>query len=185
MQIIDLTFYLEQAPVYSGHPKPGVAQIATIEEEGWNELKLNLTSHSGTHIDAPFHMLREGKKLDEFPLEHFIGEGIVLDIREGEPDLSEIKEGDIVLFCAGEDGALSEKTALGLLDKKVKMVGIDSPSPDKPPFEIHKLLMKNDILIVENLFNLERILGKRCMLYILPLKLRDADAAPCRAVAVL
>jgi kynurenine formamidase len=185
MTVIDLTMSLDEAHAYPGEPEPGMSGLATLDKEGWNSTQLTLTSHSGTHIDAPYHLLPEGKRLGDFPLETFMGEGIVLDIRSGEPDLSNVKEGDIVLFCAGEDGILDESTALSLIEKKVKMVGVDSPSPDKPPFTVHKLLLKNDILIVENLFNLERLLGKRCMLYILPLKFGGADGAPCRAVAVL
>jgi kynurenine formamidase len=185
MRIIDLTLPLEKAEAYPGDPPMESSKLSTIATEGYNSRKLAITSHSGTHIDAPYHLLPEGRRLDDFPLETFMGEGIVLDLRSGSPELSLVKENDIVLFCAGEDGAISENLAQALIGKKVKMVGIDSPSPDRPPFPVHKMLLGNDIPIVENLFGLERILGRRCMLYILPLKLGDADGAPCRAVAVL
>ena len=67
----------------------------------------------------------------------------------------------------------------------MKIVGIDSFSPDNEPFEVHKMFFKNEILIVENLVNLEKLNGKRFKCYIFPLKIQDADGAPCRVVGVL
>ena len=184
MKIIDLTVKIdEKLPVYPGDPKPELKKISTTESHGWNSEKLVMSSHAGTHMDAPFHMIEKGKKLDEFPVDHFCGEGIVLDINN---DLSKIRENDIVLFCTGnaEAAFLDKSTVLKLIEKKVKIVGIDSPSPDAPPFDIHKMLFQNNILIVENLTNLEKLKGKRCTFFILPLKI-NASGAPCRAIAVL
>jgi kynurenine formamidase len=65
------------------------------------------------------------------------------------------------------------------------MVGLDSYSPDNEPFEIHKMLLKRDILIVENLVNLDRLVGKRFRCYVMPLKIQDADGAPCRVIGII
>ena len=67
----------------------------------------------------------------------------------------------------------------------VKIIGLDSFTPDKEPFETHKLLFTKNICIVENLVNLKQLVGKKFECTILPLKLANADGAPCRVVAKL
>ena len=174
--IIDLTMeFGENTPVYPGDPKPLFQQSATIEKNGYNAKKITFETHFSTHIDAPFHMIPDGKKLSEFPIETFTGRGMVFD---GNPE--KIDEGDIVFF----QGKITEETAKELIRKKVKMVGTDQMSPDDSPYPVHKLLLQNNILIVENLTNLDKIIGKRCTFFVLPLKI-NGDAAPCRAIALL
>ncbi len=199
MNIIDLTLPINnKTPSFPGDPKPEIKQIATIKVEGWNEKRITIGSHFSTHIDAPFHMLEEGKKLDEYPIEKFIGEAMVIDVKNQiNPNLDAIKKDDIVFFHTGHakemhsnnyfrrDHILSIETAQELIAKGIKIVGLDAFSPDNEPFEVHKLLLKNDILIVENLINLDKLIGIRFMCYILPLKIMDADGAPCRVIGVL
>ena len=78
---------------------------------------------------------------------------------------------------------ITEKTANELTQKKAKMIGLDSWTPDNAPYTLHKLLFKHDILIVENLVNLDQLVGKRFQCHVLPLKILDADGAPCRVIA--
>jgi kynurenine formamidase len=195
MTIIDLTMPIdEKTPVYPGDPKQVIEQIATIKEDEWNEKRFTFNSHFSTHIDAPFHMIEDGKKLDEFLLETFIGKAIVI---ENNSDTSEVEEGDIVFVYTGNaENTFSEsyftnkpffeeEFAKKLTQKKVKIVGIDSYSPDAKPFEIHKLFFKHNIPIVENLTNLKQLIGKRFSCTILPLKIKDADGAPCRVIAIV
>src|SRR3989344_5450748 len=190
MKIIDLTMPLDaNTPVYPGDPKPKITIAATIERDGCNGKHLEFNSHFGTHIDAPFHMLADGKKLDEFPLEKFIGEIIV--------DLSQVKRGDIVFFWTGNTDkaytaeffenipVISLQTAKELCARGAKIIGIDSYTPDKEPFLTHKELLAHEILILENLVNLEKVAGKRFECIIMPLKIADADGAPCRVIARL
>ncbi len=193
----------ENTPVCPGDPKQKIWQQATIAKEGWNEKRLEFSSHFGTHIDAPFHMLENGKKLDEFQPEKFVGEAIVIDARKTNSKneiiakLEKVKENDIVLFYTGRtkkmnspqffenNPVISLETAGQLAEKKVKIVGLDSYTPDNEPFETHKLLFRNGILIVENLVNLEGLIGKRFVCHILALNIKNADGAPCRAIATL
>ncbi|VVB66207.1 Kynurenine formamidase [Candidatus Gugararchaeum adminiculabundum] len=196
MKIIDLALPLnERTPVFPGTPKPKFEQLASIEKDGWNEQKFTITTQIGTHIDAPFHMLASGKKLHEIPLENLCGEAVVIDAR-GEtseskksipPNLAQVKPGDIVLFCTGANAKaqIGTQTARELIKKKIKLFGIDSPSPDSSPYEIHHLFFQNNIPIVENLTNLEKLIDKRFFCCILPLKLENSDGAPCRAIGVL
>ena len=133
-------------------------------------------------------------------MEKFVGECIVLDVRgqkEIEANLDSIKKGDVVFFLTSHSDkvyekdyftstpVLTQKTAQELVDKKIKIVGLDSPTPDNEPYTLHKLFFKHDILIVENLVNLKKLEGKRFQCYILPLKIKDGDGAPCRVIGVI
>lgn len=198
MTLIDLTMYLnEETPVYPGDPKPTFTKIAEKAEQGYSDYALHINTHFGTHIDSPWHMLEGAKKLKDFPITAFTGEAVLLDCRnqkEINADVSEVKNSDIVLLRTDHtkniheadyftaNPTISFKLAEKLVEKKVKMVGIDSFSPDNPPFQIHKLLLSNDVLILENLVNLDKISAKRFKLYAFPLKLEN-DGAPTRAVA--
>jgi kynurenine formamidase len=190
MKVFDLTMLISpDTPVFPGDPKPEIEQLTNFSEDGWNSKKLSFPSHFGTHIDAPYHMTEDGKKLEQFPPESFFGTGVVLNAKA--PDLELVEKGDIVFFFTDPkkefvgEPSLSIETTQALVRKKVKMIGLDSSSPDVSPFHVHKILFENNILLVENLVNLRQLLGKRCTFYVLPLKIKDSDGAPCRAIAII
>ncbi len=199
MKIIDLTMPLDtRTPVYPGDPKPIFEQSASIEQEGYNTFSIKLNSHMGTHIDAPDHFIKNGKTLDKFPLDRFIGNGIIVNAK-GKKEINsfeeKIRKNDIVIFYTSHskniyrnyfDNApfISEKVAKRLARIKPSIVGIDSFSVDKEPFNVHKILLKNNVLILENLVNLDKLINKKFKVIVLPLKL-SLDASPCRAVAVV
>ncbi len=204
MKILDLTIpFDERAPVYPGAPSPKISNLFTLDKNGFNELMLKFPTHVGTHIDAPFHFIKNGKKLSDFDISHFIGEAIVFNCRNqkeaslSESELSEVKKDDFVFFHTGHSinylqsdyfsdyPVISEKTAEALVAKKVRVVGIDSPSPDKEPFGVHKVLLGNSVLILENLFNLSEITSKRFKCIIAPLNIKNGDGAPCRVIAMV
>ncbi len=205
MRYIDLTMPLsEETPVFSSAtPRVLITPLATMKTNGSNELLLKLSTHSATHIDAPFHMMENGKKLDEFGIETFVGDAIVIDcfnqqeISISEDDFQRIRENDIVFFYTGHSNdyasekytsaypVISKGTADKLVSKKVKMVGIDTLSPDRAPFEVHQILLSKEILIVENLVNLAHLVDKRFTACVLPLKIKDSDGAPCRVIAMV
>ena len=84
MEIIDLSVPIDdKTPVYPGDPKQEITHISSVEKDGWNEHRLTFNTHFSTHIDAPWHMIKDGKKLSEYPLERFIGDGVVVDVRKG------------------------------------------------------------------------------------------------------
>jgi len=162
-----------------------------------------MSLHVGTHIDAPAHMIQGGKQLSDYPIEKFIGKAILVDARDHDSldqtilAHSVIEQNSIVLFYTGWDRyffADSEryfkqhpvftlKLVQELIKSKIKMVGFDLPGPDRWPFELHKILLKNDTLIAENCTNLERLLdATKIELYALPLAIA-ADGAPARVVA--
>lgn len=74
MKIIDLSHLLHRdMPVYPGTERLSFRQISTLEKDGFRETKLTFTSHAGTHVDAPGHMLHSGLSLDTMKIAHFFG----------------------------------------------------------------------------------------------------------------
>jgi len=199
MAIIDLTLSItDKLPVFPGDKSPSIEPAATIANQGWNALRYSFGTHFATHIDAPFHMLEDGKKLTDFPPEAFLGEAIVIDVRGQaiiQDQLENVREGDFVFFHTGHihnifgnyfegNPVISPETAQLLVNKKVRIVGLDSFTPDGAPYNEHKLFFSNDILIVENLVGLETLTKERFEVIIAPLKIDNADGAPCRVFAL-
>lgn len=200
MKFVDLSVILnENTPVYPGDPKTKIAPAGILEKDGYEDHYISVGTHVGTHIDAPRHMIAGGKSLDQIKVEQFTGRGVYIKIENKTFDLNKIKEvdirvGDIVLFNTGMSEiyntanyfegypAISEEVAHYLVDKKVKMVGVDTCSVDHEEFITHKILLGSEILIIENLTNLEELAGEEFKIYAFPLKLQ-IDASPVRVVA--
>jgi kynurenine formamidase len=201
MKIVDLSVPVnENTPVYPSDPKPVIKPAGVFNKDGFNDHFVSVGTHVGTHIDAPLHMIADGKSLDQIPIEQFVGKGCYINAENGF-DLevikqTDIQEGDIVLLHTGiidryhepnyyEDyPEIPEDVARYLVEKKIKMVGMDMSGPDHPPHDIHKILLGGGVLIVENLANLDKLAGKDFTVYALPIKL-DLDGAPARVIAQL
>lgn len=201
MTIIDISHPLENnMPVYPGDPPVRLTEIVKETRDIHVTSMLQTCLHAGTHIDMPKHMLPDGRTAAEFPTDRFIGEGVLLDAR-GERIITmkdeyaeAVTSGSIVLLYTGFDRHFREESyytnypavdgalAAFLLSKNIKMLGIDTPAPDYPPFSFHKTLLANGVLVMENLANLQCLLGVKSFEVIaLPLKV-DAEASPVRAV---
>ncbi|MBI2036345.1 cyclase family protein [Candidatus Microgenomates bacterium] len=201
-KIIDLSVSLnEDTPVYPGDPKTKIEPMGVFNKDGYEDSYVCIGTHVGTHIDAPRHMVKGGKSLDKITIDRFAGRGVYIKVSDKKFDLEQIKKadiqkGDIVLFHTGMSAiyyqteyyndypAITEDIANFLIKKKVKMIGVDMCSPDYEPFPVHRILLKNDILIIENLTNLKELRGKEFRVYALPIKLQ-IDGAPARVVAEL
>ena len=210
MKVIDLTLEIsEKIPTFPGSPKPHFIQWETIAKDGYNLELLFLSTHTGTHIDAPFHFVKNGKKIHEITPERLVNEAVLIrigknsnrfiskiDIQNFEHKNGKIKNGSTVVFYTGwqknlnkefyftENPGLSVSAAKYLVSKKINMVGIDSPSIDlgtDSKFSVHHVLAKNNILIVENLANLGKIKSNNFHLITSPLKLKNATGSPIRA----
>ncbi|HSH31847.1 MAG TPA: cyclase family protein [Candidatus Saccharimonadales bacterium] len=197
--LIDLSVALnEQTPIYPGDPATSIKLAGDLDKDGYCDHYVSIGTHVGTHMDAPMHMLEGGQSLDKVPIKNFVGNGCYIEVQDG--DFSAIKsaniqEGDIVLFHTGmsdkyhDDAyfenypAMSEDIAQYLVEKKVKIVGVDECSVDnKDGFPIHKILLGGGTLIIENLTNLSQLKGKEFQVYALPIKLQ-IDGAPARVIA--
>lgn len=199
---IDLSHTIEDGmPVYPGDGGVKLYQDRFLDKDGFNNSRLETGMHAGTHLDLPSHFLDLNVSVDQLALERFVGTGCLLDVRNEQvidmkPEYeTKVQENDIVLLFTGfgrhlksesyftDHPVVDQRLAEFLAAKKIKMVGMDLPSPDREPFEIHRILLQADILIMENLTNLNLLLGVRNFEVIaFPLKVK-AEAALLRAVA--
>jgi arylformamidase len=199
MRIVDLTMTVgPRTPVLQYDPKPEFKQCAFAEKDGWNSHTLYFHTHLGTHVDAPWHMLPDGKRISDYAIDRFVGEAVLVDVRgqkELDADLKDVEAGDIIVLWTGQTKFIGSpeyfnasppvtmNLAKKIAEKKAGLVAIDAYSVDPPPSTIHKYFLSRDILIVENLINLDQIKKNRFKVVILPLKLDNLDGAPCRAIA--
>lgn len=184
------------------HPAPEFSEYATVFADGWEGTRLTLSSHTGTHLDAPSHFEDGAATIDEVPLDLLVGQAQVIHLRglgEGAAiapeDLGEIRS-TRVLVHTGWDAHLGDASAYferhpyltdaageHLLRHGVRLLGIDTPSVDyDPPSFVHHLILGAGGVIAEGLVNLARI-PDRCELIVLPLLLAGVDGSPVRAIA--
>jgi arylformamidase len=211
MQIIDLTQTLSpQMPVYPGTEPPVFEVGCSLEADGFVEKKLSFFSHTGTHLDAPAHLLPGGRTLDQFPVGQFVGPACCLDLSKQlgrsievadlEPYREALAQADFCLLHTGWsrlwgspayfDGypVLSTAAARWLCRFPLKGVGFDAISADpvsSADLPIHRILLGQGLVLIENLCNLDQLLAQRAIFSCLPLKLVEADGSPVRAVAML
>lgn len=209
MKVIDLSQKFENGMSQFPNTKPiHIEQIAQIKEGGFRITDFHSTVHNGTHCDASAHCVKDGKTIDELPLDTFVGEAIILDAdvedsREISPDIlegAEIKPGDIILIRTGyskywgqeryvyDSPHLSVELAEELSNLDIKSVGIDFISPDtvdSTTSPIHNILMKKGIPFIENLNNLNQIPASRVFFSAAPLLIDKSDGGLARAFAVV
>lgn len=215
MKIIDLTHGIcENISVFPGSSLPKIEKTSTVEKDGFNESLLTILSHTGTHVDAPRHIFSKGKSLDEFSVDSFIGKAFVVDTRKINPkedikikDINKesFKKADFILFYNGLDKKYGKKEFLTdypvpskeLIDlinvHNKKGIGFDVIGLDRlenENLDLHKRLFENnDIINIENLSNLDKIIdeiGEGLFTFVaLPLKFKNSDGAPVRAIGIL
>jgi arylformamidase len=206
-------------PVFNNCPQypdtnPRPAQIRLmymLAVQGVNKEIVQISTHTGTHCDAPYHFLDDGQTIDQIPLETYIGNATVLDLREKKPgeaieraDIEKHSEhiavGDIVLLNTGgghsrantarfltEYVYLSGEAAQALVDRGVKGVGIDAVSlggysdPAKAG-PPHRIMLGNGKFIVEELYFPDEVMdGKKRLFVAAPIKLQGCSGAWTRA----
>ena len=206
--ILDLTHTISAGiPVYPGTPQPRLFPAARMEQHGYRETQLSMFSHTGTHMDAPAHMLEAGATLDDLPVSQFCGRAAVLDVSHRDTISAEylrehstlLRCVDFVLFYTGweqkwpsadflTDGyaCLTAEAARYLISCGLKGVGTDAVSMDAlstETFPAHKTLLEGGLVLLECLC-LKKVAGRSDLqLFALPLKYENADGASVRAVA--
>ena len=209
--IIDLTHTITpDMPMYPGSASPAIEPTGSLTRNGYRETRLTIVSHTGTHMDAPSHMLARGSTLEVLPASQFCGRAVVLDVSDLPPRSiitadylralnGTIRSADFVLFYTGwekkwgtdayydDDFPVPDREAAQyLVSCGLKGVGTDALSVDTlrdEEFAAHKTLLEGGLVILESLC-LKKVAGRRdLMLFALPLKFENADGAPVRAIA--
>lgn len=210
MNIIDLSHFIcADMPVYSKDESPSFEITSSLEKDGYMVSKYVIYSHTGTHIDAPTHMLDSNINLNSMDINRFAGKATILDYSVCKSkcisidDIISYQERiAIVDFLIIKTGwsknwkesyyhdnypYLDNDTAEYLSSFNIKGVGIDTISVDRSDsknFPVHKKLLSKNIVIIENLTNLDSVHKKYFLFCAFPLKIKNADASPARVVAI-
>jgi kynurenine formamidase len=208
-KIIDLTAEIyDNALTMPMDPKCSVSEHCNLDTLGYNLARITLSTHQGTHLDAPFHLFDEGETVDKISLYKCIVRAIKVDLTYKKPkenisieDVLKyepfVDRGISLLFYTGWDKLypkkeffsdfpyVSKELAQWLAEKKVGLIGLDFPCPNITDWKIiHEILLGNSVLIVEGLVNMEELGEGEFTFFALPLKIRGRDGSPVRAIAI-
>ena len=189
--VIDISQELFGCVVFPGDPAPVRKSILSIKNgDGCNLTELSLCAHNGTHIDAPYHFLSNGKTVDQLPPEVFAGPAYVCSHQ------GEVTERDAVRMLslaaqagAGErlliagDAVVTAQAARIFAGAGLKLIGNESQTfgPPEAPAEVHRILLGAEVVLLEGI-RLQNVPEGRYLLCAAPLNLGGCDGAPCRAV---
>jgi len=209
LEIIDLTYNLENDMItYDApwHPSFSIEQLASIDKEGRDTRKVVFGTHTGTHIDAPRHFIKNGKTVENIPLNKLIGPVEIIDfshLAEKESVSLELiksvkfSKKMIFKFGWGEKWGnmkfyddypyFSKESVEYLVSNGIELIGHDTPSPDasyeKSDIDspIHKILLNSEVILVEYLANLNSVKTfDNWNIVVSPLRLKGADGSPSR-----
>jgi arylformamidase len=181
--IIDLTHIIDpDISVYPGSDHPVLKNTAFLEKHGFREKELTLSTHHGTHIDCPFHLLGEGFHTGNAAPDRFFGSGMVMDCRSIAPG-DDIPV-DILQPRKSEIAAVDFLLLLTGMDRYWKTPGYAGSYPVLTTGAAVSFLSK-DMIIIENLTGLEKILDKKFLFLCFPLRIEEGDGSPVRACAVM
>lgn len=190
MKIYDISQEVFSCAVYPGDPKP---EKQTLCSTGAGDL-YNLTSfamcaHNGTHVDAPFHFLHNGKTVDQMDLNTFVGECYVArhedDVTAADAeDILKKADGAERILIAG-NATVTTEAAEVFATGGIKLLGNEGQTvgPEDAPMQVHLILLSRGIALLEGIV-LDEVPEGRYFLSAAPLNLSGADGAPCRAYLI-
>jgi len=209
-RIVDLTLVIEPTVpdaarkfIVDHHPAL-VEPPGKVRPEGeWYIMSdVDMMTHVGTHIEVPYHCLKEGADLAQVPAEQLVGDAVILDLREARSEngvtleqvqaaaekAGGIRQGDIVIGHMGETDNFSTAALQWLVDQGMKLMGVNSGGvevhdPDHTNVN-HLLLFRAGIPLIENMANLDQLTRSRVELYALPIPGKKLDAFPLRVIAI-
>jgi arylformamidase len=210
LKVIDLTMEISSSMrVFPGSPQPSFITWSKFEIHGYSSEVMFLSTHTGTHIDAPSHFVQNSKTVDLLDVSRFVSHAVILKApKDADQKITpndfvncEIRANDTVVLATGWENqlesdrymsnnpGLSTEAADYLANTRVNAVAIDGPSIDRGTdnrFDSHGILLSNDIFIIENLCNLKELgTAKSFTLVVNPLKLVGASGSPVRAIGLL
>ena len=212
MPVIDLTQMVTNGmPVFPGSGPVIVKRVSNLDSEGYNELRMEISTHTGTHIDCGLHLLEEGFDTVMTETQRFYGKGLVIDCRSIphngiitvevlQPYESVIRQSEFVIFKTGwsrfwsdpqyfsDFPVLDDKAAAYLACFSLKGTGVDAPGfdpVDSVKLSVHKALLSKGIVLIENLTNLDALPDKGFIFCCFPLKIKGGDGSPVRAVGIV
>ena len=190
MKLYDITQELFSCKVYEGDPKPQLQRLLSMEDgERYNLSAFSLCAHNGTHVDVPAHFFKDGKTIEEIPLDSFVGFCSLLR-HEGDVSAADAEEmlekarnlgASERLLIAG-DAVVTAEAAAVFAEAGLKLIGNESQSvgPENAPMAVHKILLEQEIVLLEGVV-LTGIPEGRYLLNAAPLNTAGLEGSPCRA----
>lgn len=191
--IIDISQEVLSSKVYPGDPAPSMQRLSSMQEGAlYNLTAISMCAHNGTHVDAPFHFIEDGKTVEQMPLEAFVGDCYVVR-HEGDvtaEDAARIMEkaeslnASERILIAGK-ATVTAEAARVFAKAGTRLIGNESQTvgPEDAPMEVHQILLGAEVVLLEGVV-LNSVEEGRYWLSAVPLNLAGSDGAPCRAFLV-
>lgn len=195
MKIYDISQEVFSCRVYPGDPSPEKKVLCSMENgDLYNLTQFSMCAHNGTHIDAPFHFIKDGKTVDQVDLNIFVGMAYVAEhcgtvlaedaakIIEKAKKYGRKAEKRILIKGKAE---LSERAAEVFARAQILLFGNESQTvgPENAPMKVHQMLLGSGVVLLEGIC-LSSVSEGVYFLNAAPLNLSGADGAPCRAVLI-
>lgn len=195
MKIYDISQELFSCVVFPGDPAPRREVLSSMEEGAlYNLTALSLCAHNGTHIDAPYHFIQDGKTVEQLSLEKPVGwayvthESGILTAEDADRILAKAKEAHPESYkriLIGGKATVSEEAASVFAAAGIDLVGNESQTvgPEIAPMQVHLTLLGAEVVLLEGI----RLGGVPDGVYLLsaaPISLGGSDGAPCRAILI-
>lgn len=209
MRLIDLSHPLVHGqPSFPSDPKLSITEHGTIKTVKYNISQVTMGTHQGTHLDAMFHFVGDGKTIDQMPLDWFFGPARLLRLPKDageEITVDDLRPFEHLLTPGarivyetgwhrqfGGEGfftgfpSLTQDAARYLAGRRIRLLGMDTPTPSRDWYEVHHILLQApaEIVIVESLANLDQVPDEFTFIGF-PLNFQGRDGSPVRAVAVV
>lgn len=187
MKLYDISQEVFSCSVYPGDPKPEKQVLsATASGDLYNLTAFSMCAHNGTHIDAPFHFLKDGKTVEQMDLEAFVGACFVAR-HEGNVSAADAQSmlgkanGAARILIAGK-ATVTEEAAGVFARSGILLLGNEGQTvgPADAPMQVHRILLEQGIALLEGIV-LKHVPEGHYFLSAAPLNLAGSDGAPCRA----
>ena len=191
--VYDISQEVLSCKVYPGDPVPCIKRESSISEGAiCNLTSFSMCAHNGTHVDAPFHFINEGKTIEQIGLDAFVGDCYVVH-HNGDVTAEDTKHileraknagaGERVLIAGNV--TVTAEAAREFASARIKLIGNESQTvgPENAPMEVHMILLGAEVVLLEGVV-LSNVPEGKYLLCAAPLNLVGCDGAPCRAVLV-
>ncbi|MEB3755746.1 MAG: cyclase family protein [Desulfurococcales archaeon] len=197
-----MTLTLEEGlKIYPDSVPFRLTPISILAVDGYNVNKIEMDEHSGTHVDAPFHFYENGMSIGDIPVSTLLGKAVILDFSAKDSRIIELDEVEGALNDLGVNPRkgwylflklkteksfklVSEGVARYIVENDLNGLGVDSPSPDEYPYPIHKLLLGQGKIIIENLVLPSELDGTVIDVVVAPLKIKGGTGSPARVIGI-
>lgn len=193
MMVFDISQEITGCRIYEGDPAPRVDKLLDMNDgELYNLSAFSMCAHNGTHIDAPKHFMKDGKSIDQMPLESFVGHCFVAE-HKGDVSAADAEKILTAAVSAGAserillkgDLVVTSEAAKVFATAKIKLLGNESQTvgPENAPMEVHLILLSADVVLLEGivLSNVDEGVYTLCAA---PLNFSGIEGSPCRAILI-